>query len=270
MNWFEALILGVVQGVTEFLPVSSSGHLILVEKFLGLEVESLKSFDVALHVGTLLAILVYFRRDVREMLIAVGRLFSGRLRLSDPYARLIIFLIIGTVPAVIFGLFGDWIDEHFRNFRSVGSMLVVVAGIFLLAEFVYGKFSAKKSTVGKWHQALIIGCAQAMALIPGISRSGATISAGLFQGVERAAAARFSFLLGIPAMAGAGLLTGIEAAKNGGVPAGSAALFIGFLSSFGFGLLSVYFLMGFLKKHSLAVFAIYRIALAFALFAYFL
>lgn len=270
MSWFDALILGTIQGITEFLPISSSGHLILVEQFLNLKVETLKVFDVTLHVGTLLAILVYFCKDVKEMLFAVGRLFAGRLRLSDPYARLIFFLIIGTFPAVIFGIFGSWIDEHFRNFKSVGILMIVVAGIFLLAEFVYKKSSDKKSAVEKWYQALIIGLAQALALIPGVSRSGSTIVAGLFQGIERASAARFSFLLGIPAIIGAGLLTTMDAAKNGAVIVGDLPLIVGFFSSFIFGLVSVYFLMAFLKKHSLAVFAVYRIALAIAVFLYFL
>lgn len=270
MSWFDALILGIVQGVTEFLPISSSGHLILVEQFLDLKVETLKAFDVTLHVGTLLAILVYFWKDVKEMLFAVGRLFFGKFQLSDPYAKLIIFLIIGTIPAVIFGVFGDWIDEHFRNFKSVGILMIVVAGIFLLAEFVYKKSSDKKSAVQKWYQALIIGLAQALALIPGISRSGSTIVAGLFQGVERAAAARFSFLLGIPAMIGAALLTAMDVVKNGDVNVGTLSLTVGFFSSFVFGLASVYFLMAFLKKHSLKIFAIYRIALAIAVFTYFL
>lgn len=269
MSWFDALILGIIQGVTEFLPISSSGHLILVEQFLDLKVETLKVFDVTLHVGTLLAILVYFWKDVKEMLLTVCRLFVGKLKMSDPYAKLILFLIIGTIPAVIFGVFGNWIDEHFRNFKSVGILMLFVAVVFLLAEFVYKKSSNKKSAVGKWYQALIIGLAQALALIPGISRSGSTISAGLFQGVERAAAARFSFLLGIPAMIGAALLTAMDVVKNGDVNVGTLSLTVGFFSSFIFGLLSVYFLMAFLKKHSLKIFAIYRIALAIAVLSFF-
>ncbi len=270
MNFLDSLILGGLQGVTEFLPISSSGHLVIVEKFLGLDVENLKSFDVIVHMGTLLAILVYFWNDVKGMIMACGRFCVGKLEFSDRYAKLILFLIIGTIPAVALGIFGDALDAHFRNVKSVGILMLAVAFVFLLAEFIYKKTAQKKSEVTKWHQALIIGLAQAFALIPGISRSGSTISAGLFQGIERSSAARFSFLLGIPAIVGAGLLTGLKISENGGIDISAGVLFTGFLSSFLFGLLSVYFLMKFLKKHTLIVFAVYRIALAVFIFSYFL
>lgn len=286
MEIFDSLILGALQGVTEFLPISSSGHLVLGEEWLGLNVETLKSFDVVVHVGTLLAILIYFWKDVWGMLCAVGRLFVGRLKISDPYARLIFFIIIGTIPAVIVGLFfEDAIDSVFRNVVSVGAWMMVVGVIFVIGEYAYRRWhkpfmekidkareyvqadyvSAEVRGM-KWWKAIVIGLAQALALIPGVSRSGSTIVAGLFQGISRSAAARFSFLLGIPAIAGAGLLTALKIPENGGLAVEIWPLLIGFLTSFIFGLLSVAFLMRFLKKNSLIVFAIYLIAVGFGVF----
>ncbi len=293
MKIIDSLILGAVQGVTEFLPISSSGHLVLGEHYLDLNVEMLKSFDVVVHMGTLLAILVYFWKDIWGMLCAVGRLFAGRLKLKDPYARLIFFIIIGTIPAVIVGLFfEDLIDSTFRNVKSVGAWMMVVGVIFVIGEYTYkrvhceaglgqkiaekvddardcvqpGGYENPEIRGMKWWKVIVIGLAQAMALIPGVSRSGSTIVAGLFQGISRSSAARFSFLLGIPAMAGAGLLTALKIPENGGLIVDIWPLFIGFFTSFVFGLLSVTFLMKFLKKNSLIVFAIYLIALGFGVF----
>lgn len=274
MQWSEALILGALQGVTEFLPISSSGHLVLGEELLGLNVETLKSFDVVLHLGTLLAILVYFWKDVQGMMVAFLKFISGKLGKDDPYGKLIIFIIIGTIPAVLLGYFGEeYLDATFRNVQSISILMIVVGCIFLLAEWVYKKIAARKSDVKSWWQSLIIGLAQAMALIPGVSRSGATITAAIFQGIERSSAARFSFLLGIPAMVGAGLLTGLKVYGGGGLGGenlGVLAVLIGFFSSLIFGLLSIWFLMKFLKKHGLAVFGVYRIVLGLVILIYFL
>lgn len=287
MEILDSVILGILQGITEFLPISSSGHLILGEEWLGLNVEMLKSFDVVVHIGTLLAILVYFWKDIWGMLKAIGRLFVGRLKLRDPYARLIFFIIIGTIPAVIVGLFfEDLIDSTFRNVKSVGAWMMVVGVIFVCGEYAYkrwhkpfmenvdeardyvqpGGYESAEVRGMKWWKAIVIGLAQAMALIPGVSRSGSTIVAGLFQGISRSAAARFSFLLGIPAMAGAGLLTALKIPENGGLMVDIWPLIIGGTTAFIFGLLSVAFLMKFLKKNSLIVFAIYLIALGFGVF----
>lgn len=283
MEIIDSLILGAVQGVTEFLPISSSGHLVLGEYFLDLNVDMLKSFDVVVHLGTLLAILIYFWRDIWGMFCAVGRLFVGRLKLKDPYARLIFFIIIGTIPAMIIGLFfEDLIDCTFRNVRSVGAWMMVVGIVFVIGEYTYrrvhcdagigqkivemGGYESAEIRGMKWWKAIVIGLAQALALIPGVSRSGSTIVAGLFQGISRSTAARFSFLLGIPAMAGAGLLTALKVPENGGMTVDVWPLFIGFFTSFIFGLLSVAFLMKFLKKNSLIVFAIYLIAVGFSVF----
>jgi len=270
MNFIDAAILGALQGITEFLPISSSGHLILAEKFMNLDIESLKSFDVMLNLGTLLAVLIYFWQEVKGMIIAFWKFIVRKLPANDPHAKLIVYLVLGTIPAVIVGLFGDTIDEHFRNAKSVTVMMLMVAIVFVIAELFYKKVKAKKVEVGSWKQALIIGIAQSFALVPGISRSGSTIVAGLFQGIERENVAKFSFLLSIPAVCGAITLTGIKILKHGTVNVAMGPLFIGFLMSFIFGILSVAFLMKFLKKHSLNTFAVYRILFAILLFTYFL
>jgi undecaprenyl-diphosphatase len=253
MEIFDAAILGAVQGVTEFLPISSSGHLVLGESLLGLEVDSLKSFDVAVHVGTLVAILGYFWKDFWKMLTFW---MKGR----DVERRLIMYIVIGTVPAVLVGVFlEDWIDSVFRGVEMVGWMMIAVGVLFLLGEKV-GSWLRESKVRGKlnWWKALIIGLAQAVALIPGISRSGSTIVAGLFQGIEREKAARFSFLLGAPAMLGAGIWTSM---KGGLVDAEVAPMLVGFVVSALVGFVAVWGLMQFLKKHSLAVFAWYLLLL---------
>ncbi len=293
MTWLDALILGVIQGITEFLPISSSGHLVLMEDFLGLDFENLKSFDVMVHLATLLAILVYFWKDIWGMLKEVGKFFTGKAKWNDPYAKLIGYILIGTVPAVAFGLtMEDWIDSNFRKVEMVGGMMIGLAILFLLGEFTFERLNKKTSVKTKvkekvdtardylqpggfepaelrrmkWWKALLIGVFQAFALVPGISRSGSTIVAGLFQGIKRETAARFSFLLGIPALAGAGLLTGINVAETGKLGVSFLNLGIGFISAFLVGLASVFFLMNYLKKHSLKVFSIYLIALGLSVF----
>ena len=295
MELLDSLILGILQGITEFLPISSSGHLVLGEHYLELNVATLKSFDVVVHLGTLLAIFVYFWKDLFGMLKVVGRFFIGRVDLGDPYTRLILYVLIGTIPAGLLGIFGeDYIDGIFRDYKMVGICMFAMGFVFLFAEFVYkrrhknsglkekliekvdgvrdfvqpGGFEPKEIRGMTWRKAIVIGFAQAFALIPGISRSGSTIAAGLFQGIDRSKAARFSFLLGMPAMFGAGLLTALKIPENGGLGVDIAPLTLGFFTSFVFGLLSVSFLMKFLKNHSLIVFSIYLIALGFGVFVY--
>lgn len=281
MEILDSVILGILQGITEFLPISSSGHLVLGEEWLGLNVETLKSFDVVVHIGTLLAIFVYFWKDIWGM-IKVFFTFNFK----SPYGRLIGYILIGTIPAVVVGLlFEDVIDATFRNVKSVGAWMMVVGFVFVTGEYSYRRWhksvaeridDAREYVQAdyvspevrgmKWWKAIVIGLAQALALIPGVSRSGSTIVAGLFQGISRSAAARFSFLLGIPAMAGAGLLTALKIPESGGLGVDILPLVVGFVTSFAFGLLAVAFLMRFLKKNSLIVFAIYLIALGFGVF----
>ncbi len=234
------------------------------------------------------------------MMRALVRLIGGfvigdfKKRAREPYAKLIGFILIGTVPATIVGFtLKDWIEANFRDSLLVGMAMFLMGVIFIAGE---AAFRWKREGIGlverarekvdevrdvvqpggyepdelrgmKWWRALIIGCAQAFALIPGISRSGSTIVAGLFQGIKRDAAARFSFLLGIPAIGGAALLTIVDfAAGNGSASLPLAVLIVGFVTAFFFGLGSVWFLMRFLKKHSLVVFSVYLIALGLLTF----
>lgn len=284
MDLFQSFILGALQGITEFLPISSSGHLVLGEHFFGLNTAALKSFDITVHMGTLLAILIYFWKDVWKMIKTFFELITGKTSLSNPYAKLILYIVIGTIPAVIAGLLlNDWIDENFRNIKTVGTFMILVGSTFYLGEYVYQRYyqSSLKTVIVKTvnkikdffsseggneevqglnlRKAIVIGCAQSIALLPGVSRSGSTIVAGLFQGVERSSAARFSFLLGIPVIAGAGILTfmGDGSAIVEAVPYSSLA--IGFITSFVFGMLSISFLMHFLKRFSLNIFAVYLV-----------
>lgn len=259
MGYGEALFLGVLQGITEFLPISSSGHLVLGESLLGLEVEALKSFDVVVHLGTFAAIIVYFWKDIIGLFRGFFSYIGLMKKSSDTkeYQNMIGYILIGTVPAVLVGLFlEDAIDFLFRSTLYVGLWMIIVGEVFILAEWASKKI--KKEQGLNWKKAVFIGIAQSAALIPGVSRSGSTIAAGLFQGMNRERAARFSFLLALPAIFGAGLLTGIKEFKAGtGLNVEFFSLIIGFIASAVAGFISVCFLMKFLKRHSLNIFAYY-------------
>lgn len=292
MSISNALLLGLIQGITEFLPISSSGHLILAERFLGLPVETLKSFDVALHAGTLIAIVIYFRKDFWEMGRAffsilgvikktsadVETLHPASLRLgrtgcntSTKYRTLIFYLIIATIPAVIIGgLFNDWIDAHFRFPNQVARHMLMAGLFFIMAETIYKKYYQLKQLgpVNGWRQALLVGLAQTIALFPGFSRSGWTMAAGILQGVKRDEAARFSFLLGAIAIFGAVVLTIIKVIKQTESIVPLAPLLVGFFTSLIAGYLSIAFLIKFLKNHSLKIFAGYLLIVGIMVLIY--
>ncbi len=269
MSVQEALILGVIQGLTEFLPVSSSGHLVLAESLMKLPVESLKSFDIATHVGTLLALLVYFWKEIWNLVLAffvsIAQIFT-RKKLSvemEHSQRLMIYLLLATIPAIVLGVtLGDWLDEMFRKPGTIAIFMIIVGVLFFVAELVYTKM--KTRNVGL-REGLLMGLAQCLALIPGISRSGITISAGLFQGVKRDEAAKFSFLLGAIAIFGAAVFAvyGIMKGKYTMPPVD--LLVVGIMSSFLVGLGAISFLMKYLKKHTLHIFGVYRVILGFVL-----
>lgn len=260
MNFWESIFLGILQGVSEFLPISSSGHLILGEALLGLEVEELKSFDVMVHLGSLLAILIYFRKDIWQLILGLGKLLKGRF--NDEYVRLIGYIVVGTIPAVFAGLFlGDFIDSLFRNVAAVAIWMAVIGVVFLIGEKVAKQ--KEKITIGR---AILIGVAQACALIPGVSRSGSTIVTGLFLGMKREKAARFSFLLGIPAIFGAGVLTFKDGLSDFGLVSPSM-MAVGFISSAIAGYISIAFLMRFLRTNGLQVFAYYLIFIGILAFS---
>ncbi len=250
---FEAIILGILQGLTEFIPVSSSAHLILAPWFFKWEgiVNSL-SFDVALHFGTLISLLIYFRDDWINMLKTISE--------KD---NLIWKLVISTVPAVIFGLLiRDWIEVN-RSPVLIAFTLCLVSVFMILAEKNYK--SSERFGIEKigYKEAIFIGIAQAFALIPGVSRSGITIIAGLTKKLKREDAARFSFLLGTPAVAGASLLEGKELIGAENI---ELDLFItGIIVSAVVGYIVIKYLMLFLQKYSLRPFAYYRFLLAFVI-----
>src|SRR4030088_1684997 len=247
-----AVILGLVQGLTEFLPVSSTAHLILVSDALKLDPERFGlSFDVALHLGTALAVLLYFAATWIGLL---NDLLHGRWRL--PLA-----VVAGTVPAAIAGvLLESAVSTTLRSVVYIAIGLLVGSAIILFAERVGSRRRRMdRLTIA---DALIIGTAQAIALLPGISRSGITISAGLFRGLERPDATRLAFLLSTPIIFGAGVKTLLDARKLSGLTAELDIVLIGFTVSFLSGLAAVAFMVRYLRTHSLNIFVVYRVALA--------
>jgi undecaprenyl-diphosphatase len=262
LELIEAVILGVVQGLTEFLPVSSSGHLLLGQYFLGLNQDRFGlSFDVALHMGTLVAVVSYFWRDLIRMALAFFRSFGHRDLANDPDQRLAYLVIASTIPAALIGfLFEGFFESTVRSPWVVVFNFVLVGILFLVAEAV-GSHRRLASKLG-FGEAFGIGLAQATALVPGVSRSGATITLGLFLGLRREEAARFSFLMSIPIIAGAGGLQLGEVLANG-MGAHEWLLFVaGFFTSALVGYFTIRFLLEYLTHHSLRVFAYYRFAVA--------
>lgn len=253
MTIFEAIILGLIQGLTEFIPVSSSGHLVLLHNIMN--TKGPLAFDVALHIGTLTALTVYFWKDIVQLVLGV----AGK----NEYTHIARFIAIATIPAVISGvLLQDAAESKFRSTVLVSVNLIVVAIIMLWAERFarnYQKPTSLKQISLK--QSMIMGLAQAVAVIPGVSRSGSTITAGLFAGVDRVAATRFSFLLAIPITLGA-ILKVLSTRESIILLNGDKTVFaVGIITAFVSGLLAIRFLLSFLSKHTLAVFAYYRIAL---------
>lgn len=257
MTQLEAFVLGIFQGVTEFLPISSSGHLILAEHFGKIQGGGL-AFDVFLHLGTLLAVLVYFWRDW-------WRILSGSFSGKDPQARrLLLFLIVGTIPGALSGvLLENYVETVFRDPLRVAFMLALMSLPLLLAEWLAKH--RKSLEVLRLPEALFIGVAQALAVIPGTSRSGITMSAGLFVGLRRDEAARFSFLLSAPIIAGAGAFEMLKLFKQGVALTG--VYFTGFFGALVSGLLVIAWLLRFLKRHTFYPFVAYRLALAAVIYA---
>lgn len=260
----QAIVLGIIQGLTEFLPVSSSGHLIVVPALLGWNdpfIESL-AFSVMLHVATLLALLLYFRADWLRLIPAGLAAVRDRSFRGDPDRKLAWLLAASTVPAVIVGvLLNDPIETAFREPRLVAVTLVIGAAILWLADRLGSR--ARQVEGVTFPIAIGIGAAQALALVPGISRSGISISAGLFAGLDREAAARFSFLMATPITAGAGLweLRKILAGEAG-VDLPLVPLVAGMIAGLVAGLLAIAVTLRYLRTHGVGVFVLYRIALA--------
>lgn len=260
MTLLYAALLGIVQGITEFLPVSSSAHLILARAFFGIDPEQFGIvFDVAIHLGTLAAVFVYFWEDIVRMLRALPGALS--FPAASPAARLAQLIVIGTIPIVIVGaLFADAIEETLRSPWVTVITLSIGAIGFLVVERL-GERRRREEDLGTG-DAIAFGVAQSLALIPGMSRSGSTITIGMLLGVTRKDAAHFSFLLGIPAVLAAAAKEGLKL-RHVGLSGDQTQIFlVGILTSGIVGYLSIRFLLRYLATHRLDLFAYYRLALA--------
>lgn len=263
-NW-QALVLGLVQGATELLPISSSGHLILVPwlfewEYLEAHEEFNQTFDVALHVGTLVAVVAYFRADVARLTVAwVGSV--RRRRMETPDERVAWFVAIATVPAAVIGALGEsFIAEHLGEPWQIAIFLAVFGVLLWIADRTPA--TRRMSDLGPG-TALTVGLAQSLALMPGVSRSGITITAGRFLGLDRDSAARFSFLLLIPIVFGASLWKGVTDVLLGDLPPGWQGPFlVGMIAAAASGLVAIWGLLGYVRRHDYSIFVLYRLVAA--------
>jgi len=257
-----AALLGFVQGLTEFLPVSSSAHLILARAFFGWNSDQFGlPFDVACHVGTLMAALAYFRHDVLAMTRAVPEMLRTSVSRATGPARQAWLLVAGTLPVVVVGLLcGDAIERTMRTPAVAATALAAGALVLLAAERVGSRNRSEDSLTVP--EALMLGLAQSAALVPGVSRSGATIAVAIWIGLRRDAAARFAFLLGIPAILAAAAREGLVVMQQGMTPDVALLFLVGVVCSGGIGYLTVKYFLRYVTDHSLDVFAFYRLALA--------
>lgn len=273
MGLFEAIILGLVQGLTEFLPISSSAHLRIVGEFLGTGADPGAAFTAITQLGTETAVVVYFWYDLTRIIGKWFRALFRRVPQSDPDVRLGWFIILGSVPIVLLGLvFQDAIETTLRSLWIVAVTLIVFGILLGIADVVGRKELRLKQLT--WPHAIVFGLAQALALIPGVSRSGGTITAGLFLGYERRAAARYSFLLAIPAVFGSGLFQVYKSIKEPCVQAVKACtpelfdpaeIAVATLIAGVVGFAVIAFLMSYISKRSFLPFVIYRVLLGLAL-----
>jgi undecaprenyl-diphosphatase len=263
MSIWEAILLGIVQGLTEFLPISSSGHLVLVPwlqdyDFLRENPSFNKTFDVALHFGTLIGVVYYFRAELWAMVRGFFRTVAAR-AITDGDGRLAWVVIIGTIPAVIVGVVGgDWLDDNLGEPWMIALQLIGFGLLLAVADRLPQRRETSDVTI---RQGLFIGVAQALALAPGTSRSGVTITAGRFLGLTRDAAARISFLFLVPATAGAVVYKGYEAVTEG-LPSGvGGPIVAGIIASALSGYLAIFGLLKFVRTHSYDIFVVYRVVI---------
>jgi undecaprenyl-diphosphatase len=256
----EAIVLGIVQGLTEFLPISSTAHLRIIPAFCGWE-DPGAAFTAVTQLGTMAAVLLYFRSDLWRIARAWTRSLSDRSARRELDARLGWYILFGTIPIGIFGLaFKDQIETGARDLYLIGVALIVLGLVLLVAE----KVGTRERSIEQLNtrDGVALGFAQALALVPGVSRSGATITAGLFLGLDRPSAARFSFLLSVPAVVLSGLLE-LSSIASGeeGEQVGAGALVIATFLAFVSGYAAIAFLLRFLATHSTVVFVVYRVVL---------
>lgn len=262
------MLLGVVQGLTEFLPVSSSGHLIIARDILHLNTPSGLAVDAVLQFATVLAVVIYFHKDIWRLIKSACLLVSMHgARVERKDRTLLLALIAGTVPAVVVGLFLEKImGTAFRSATLVAWMLIAGSGLFLIAEYISSRYAVRK-TISLW-RGIVIGLFQSLALIPGMSRSGATISGGLLLGLPREEAARFGFLLSIPIILGAGAKKIFELGVSGLLAAEWVPLVVGSIAAFAVGIVVIHYLLRYVRNHTLLAFVAYRLVLAAAVFIF--
>ncbi len=258
MTLLQALLLGIVQGLTEFLPISSSGHLVILPRLLGWELPSQDAFifDVLVQVATLLAVIAYFRRDLGRITLAFLRGLARRAPFAEADSRMGWYLILATIPAGIAGLLlKEHVEAAFASSRAAGGFLLVTAVLLLSAERL-GKRSRGMEAF-TWKEALAMGAAQMLAIFPGVSRSGSTIVGGMLCDLERPAAARFSFLMSVPVMLAAGALALKDLLALPHLGQALPPFLAGFAAAAIVGYLSIRWLLGYLTRHSLNAFALY-------------
>lgn len=260
MEWVDAIILGLVQGITEFLPISSTGHLVIVRDFLAIDDLNGLAFDTVLHFATTVAVMVYFRLDIWNLIqVALRKL--GRLPVNEKDNTMLYALIVGTLPAAVLGIFLDsYISEHFRSSIVVAVMLFLTAFFFMYAEWrhylspAHGELTIKR---GLW-----VGFFQALALLPGMSRSGSTIAGGMLLGMTRYEASRFSFLLAIPITLGAGSKMALDLLKQDAGLVNWTMVLVGSVVAFCTALLVIHFFLRFIRKYTLWPFVWYSLILS--------
>jgi undecaprenyl-diphosphatase len=263
---FEAIVLGITQGLTEFLPISSTAHLRIVPAFAGWE-DPGAAFTAVVQLGTMVAVLLYFRKDLLRVGLAWLRSLRDKSVRGTLDARLGWYILLGTIPIGIFGLiFKDQIENGARDLYLI-SIALIVFGLVLLAAEEVGRKNRTIEQINR-RDGLVIGLFQAMALVPGVSRSGATISAGLFRGFDRPSAARYSFLLSVPAVVLSGLFE-LKSIVDGSehVHTGAGSLIIATVLAFVVGYWSIAFLLRYVSRHSMLVFVVYRVVLGVVVLA---
>ncbi len=258
MTIFQAIILGIIQGLTEFLPISSSAHLVLTPFLFNWQIpeDQIFPFNVLVQLGTLVAVIIYFRKDLWQIIKEVLAGLINRQPFASPDSRLGWYLVLATIPAGLLGLaIKDVVEQAFNSPVATAMFLFGTAALLVIAE----KLGKRQNTVNQmsWIDALIIGVFQAFAIFPGISRSGATITGGMLRKLDRKSAGRFSFLMSIPAMLAAGLLSVLDLLEVANLSAFLPVMAIGFISAAVVGYLSISWLLNYLAKRSLYAFSIY-------------
>jgi undecaprenyl-diphosphatase len=262
VEFWEAVILGIVEGITEFLPVSSTGHLTITEKLLGLRVDdvAVTAYTAVIQVGAIFAAIVYFRRDIARMLVGFGRGLGSAQARRHPDWRLALAVGFGSIPIAVVGLTAKGLIEG-----PLRSLWVVAAGLILWSGVMV--FAERSATQQRTEEdvtildGIVIGLVQCVALVPGVSRSGATISAGLLRDIDRVTATRLSFFLGIPALTAAGALEAVTVREEIGAVIGWGAAAVGLVVSFVVAYISIAWLLRYVARHSMITFVWYRVAL---------